>query len=37
MAVYDSLVQTSSGQPLAAWGTNVGEMEAGGADMTGLN
>lgn len=37
MAVYDSLVQTSSGQPLTAWGANVGEMEAGGAGMAGIN
>jgi len=27
MAVYDSLVRTSAGQPLSAWGGNEGEIE----------
>ena len=28
-----SLVQTSGGQPLSSWGTNVGEIEPGSAEM----
>lgn len=35
MAVYDSLVQTSGGQPLSSWGANVGEIEPGSAEMAG--
>jgi len=37
MAVYDSLVQTSGGQPLSSWGANVGEIEPGSAEMAGTN
>jgi len=37
MAVYDSLVQTSDGQPLSSWGANDGEIEPGSADMVSAN
>ncbi|MCG6115137.1 MAG: hypothetical protein MEQ84_08045 [Mesorhizobium sp.] len=37
MTVYDSLVQTSGGQPLSSWGANVGEIEPGSAAMVSTN